>query len=155
MRAVCEDLHSRVPDNMVEKASSMAALQSLLEYHYSFSREVERESSALTLLRHHGSTCSSILMPLHPPQTVKHNQDNPCLLEIRAFRRIMTSMNICRSVCLCSVLFCLSFCLSYCWRAGNKSTKCCYKIIETTSSFHECLINTWKHLCGKNADVEE
>ncbi len=86
MRAVCEDLHSRVPDNMVEKASSMAALQSLLEYHYSFSREVERESSALTLLRHH-----VLNLFLHPHASAsttdsKHNQDNPCLLEIQSIQ---------------------------------------------------------------------
>ncbi|XP_037393333.1 nesprin-1 isoform X3 [Pygocentrus nattereri] len=53
MKVVSEDLHSRVPDSVVEKAASMVALHSLLEYHDSFSREVERESSALTLLRHH------------------------------------------------------------------------------------------------------
>ncbi|KTG06491.1 hypothetical protein cypCar_00011069 [Cyprinus carpio] len=86
MRAVCEDLHSRVPDNMVEKASSMAALQSLLEYHDSFSREVERESSALTLLRHH-----VLNLFLHPHASAsttdsKHNQDNPCLLEIQSIQ---------------------------------------------------------------------
>uniref|UniRef100_A0A8C1U557 Spectrin repeat containing, nuclear envelope 1a n=1 Tax=Cyprinus carpio TaxID=7962 RepID=A0A8C1U557_CYPCA len=86
MRAVCEDLHSRVPDNMVEKASSMAALHSLLEYHDSFSREVERESSALTLLRHH-----VLNLFLHPHASAsttdsKHNQDNPCLLEIQSIQ---------------------------------------------------------------------
>ncbi|XP_043075052.1 nesprin-1 isoform X1 [Puntigrus tetrazona] len=86
MRAVCEDLHSRVPDNMVEKTSSMAALQSLLEYHDSFSREVERESSALTLLRHH-----VLNLFLHPCASAsstdsKHNQDNPCLLEIQSIQ---------------------------------------------------------------------
>ncbi|KAF4071108.1 hypothetical protein AMELA_G00281340 [Ameiurus melas] len=53
MRSVSEDLHSRVPDSVVEKAASTVALHNLLEYHDSFSREVERENSALTLLRHH------------------------------------------------------------------------------------------------------
>ncbi|XP_073712130.1 nesprin-1 isoform X2 [Misgurnus anguillicaudatus] len=77
MRAVSEDLHSRVPDSMVEKASSMAALQSLLEYHDSFSREVERESSALTLLRHHVLSLS-----LHP-HAIHHDQKTPCLQEIQ------------------------------------------------------------------------
>ncbi|XP_048062412.1 nesprin-1 isoform X1 [Megalobrama amblycephala] len=87
MRAVCEDLHSRVPDSMVEKASSMAALHSLLEYHDSFSREVERESSSLTLLRHH-----VLNLFLHPhvaaPSTPsKHqNQENPLLLEIQSIQ---------------------------------------------------------------------
>jgi len=87
MRAVCEDLHSRVPDSMVEKASSMAALHSLLEYHDSFSREVERESSSLTLIRHH-----VLNLFLHPHVTApstpsKHqNQENPCLLEIQSIQ---------------------------------------------------------------------
>ncbi|XP_016311636.1 nesprin-1-like isoform X6 [Sinocyclocheilus anshuiensis] len=86
MRAVCEDLHSRVPDNMVEKASSMAALHSLLEYHDSFSREVERESSALTLLRHH--VLNLFLHPHAAASTTdsKHNQDSPCLLEIQSIQ---------------------------------------------------------------------
>ncbi|XP_067272909.1 nesprin-1 isoform X4 [Pseudorasbora parva] len=87
MRAVCKDLHSRVPDSMVEKASSMAALHSLLEYHDSFSREVERESSSLALLRHH-----VLSLFLHPhaaaPSTPSnhHNQENPCLLEMQSIQ---------------------------------------------------------------------
>uniref|UniRef100_A0A8C1T6X1 Spectrin repeat containing, nuclear envelope 1a n=1 Tax=Cyprinus carpio TaxID=7962 RepID=A0A8C1T6X1_CYPCA len=81
-----DNLQRRVPDNMVEKASSMAALHSLLEYHDSFSREVERESSALTLLRHH-----VLNLFLHPHASAsttdsKHNQDNPCLLEIQSIQ---------------------------------------------------------------------
>uniref|UniRef100_A0A8C1T562 Spectrin repeat containing, nuclear envelope 1a n=1 Tax=Cyprinus carpio TaxID=7962 RepID=A0A8C1T562_CYPCA len=132
MRAVCEDLHSRVPDNMVEKASSMAALHSLLEYHDSFSREVERESSALTLLRHH-----VLNLFLHPHASAsttdsKHNQDNPCLLEIQSIQEKYDKYEY---LSTCLSLFCRSFCLSYCSRAGNKSTKCCcYKIMETTFS---------------------
>lgn len=50
-----KDLHSRVPDSTVEKAATRSALQSLLEYHDSFSQEVEREQSILALLRQH--TC--------------------------------------------------------------------------------------------------
>lgn len=48
-----QDLHSRVPDSTVEKAATRAALQSLLEYHDSFSLEVEREQSILALLGQH------------------------------------------------------------------------------------------------------
>lgn len=82
MRTVSEDLHSRVPDSMVEKASSMASLQSLLEYHDSFSREVERESSALTLLRHH-----VLSLFLHPhPTPNQHDQETPCLQEIQSIQ---------------------------------------------------------------------
>lgn len=51
-----EDLHGRVPDSTVEKAATRAALQSLLEYHDSFSLEVEREQSILALLKQ--LTCS-------------------------------------------------------------------------------------------------
>lgn len=51
VRSVSKDLHSRVPDSTVEKAATRAALQSLLEYHDSFSQEVEREQSMLALLR--------------------------------------------------------------------------------------------------------
>lgn len=50
VRSVSKDLHSRVPDSTVEKAATRAALQSLLEYHDSFSLEVEREQSILALL---------------------------------------------------------------------------------------------------------
>lgn len=50
VHSVSRDLHGRVPDSTVEKAATRAALQSLLEYHDSFSLEVEREQSILALL---------------------------------------------------------------------------------------------------------
>lgn len=53
VRSVSKDLHTRVPDSTVEKAATRAALQSLLEYHDSFSLEVEREQSILALLGQH------------------------------------------------------------------------------------------------------
>lgn len=53
VRSVSQDLHNRVPDSTVEKAATRAALQSLLEYHDSFSLEVEREQSILALLGQH------------------------------------------------------------------------------------------------------
>ena len=53
VRSVSNDLHTRVPDSTVEKASTRTALQSLLEYHDSFGQEVEREQSILALLGQH------------------------------------------------------------------------------------------------------
>lgn len=53
VRSVSRDLHNRVPDGTVEKAATRAALQGLLEYHDSFSSEVEREQSILALLGQH------------------------------------------------------------------------------------------------------
>ena len=53
VRSVSTDLHTRVPDSTVEKASTRTALQSLLEYHDSFGQEVEREQSILALLGQH------------------------------------------------------------------------------------------------------
>jgi len=50
---VSADLGGRVPDSTVEKAATRAALQSLLEYHDSYSRELEREQSSLALLCQH------------------------------------------------------------------------------------------------------
>ncbi|CAL9692474.1 unnamed protein product [Knipowitschia caucasica] len=50
VQSVYEDLRGRVPDSTVEKAATRAALQSLLEYHDSFSVELEREQSILALL---------------------------------------------------------------------------------------------------------
>ncbi|XP_028808913.1 nesprin-1 isoform X6 [Denticeps clupeoides] len=51
VRSTSDDLQSRIPDSVAEKATSRVALQSLLEYHDSFSHEVERENTTLTLLR--------------------------------------------------------------------------------------------------------
>ncbi|XP_067337447.1 nesprin-1 isoform X16 [Channa argus] len=53
VRSVSKDLQTRVPDSTVEKAATRAALQSLLEYHDSFSLEMEREQSILALLEQH------------------------------------------------------------------------------------------------------
>ncbi|XP_061756512.1 nesprin-1-like isoform X2 [Nerophis ophidion] len=53
VRSVSADLHSRIPDSTVEKTATRAALQSLLDYHDSFSVEVEREQSILALLGQH------------------------------------------------------------------------------------------------------
>ncbi|KAI5615121.1 nesprin-1 isoform X2 [Silurus asotus] len=92
MRSVSKDLHSRVPDSVVEKAASTVALHNLLEYHDSFSREVERENSALTLLRQHAlhlllhsdpaglktpSDVTSRIGKQQPTTPVKH-QHTPC-----------------------------------------------------------------------------
>lgn len=75
--AVAEDLQSRMPDGAVEKASK-AALQTLLEYHDSFSQEVEREHSAMALLRQYA------LSLLRDVEAAAHGQDElPALQEIR------------------------------------------------------------------------
>ncbi|KAJ8275253.1 hypothetical protein COCON_G00098780 [Conger conger] len=75
--AVAEDLQSRLPDGAVEKASK-AALQTLLEYHDSFSQEVEREHSAMALLRQYAL---SLLRDVEAPA---HGQDElPALQDIR------------------------------------------------------------------------
>lgn len=71
-----QDLHSRVPDSTVEKAATRAALQSLLEYHDSFSLEVEREQSILALLGQHAR---SLKMD-------EEAEETPCLQEIRGMK---------------------------------------------------------------------
>uniref|UniRef100_A0A8K9Y661 Spectrin repeat containing nuclear envelope protein 1 n=1 Tax=Oncorhynchus mykiss TaxID=8022 RepID=A0A8K9Y661_ONCMY len=81
------DLHARVPDSTVEKAATRAALQNLLEYHDSFSLEVEREQSALALLGQH--TLSLIgedqeEEDMEMEKTDKTREETPCLKEIRS-----------------------------------------------------------------------
>lgn len=80
--SVSKDLHSRVPDSTVEKAATRAALQSLLEYHDSFSLEVEREKSILALLVQQTLSLRGDVME-------KKNVDEeeaPCLQEIRSMQ---------------------------------------------------------------------
>ncbi|XP_062858462.1 nesprin-1 isoform X4 [Trichomycterus rosablanca] len=97
MRSVWEDLHGRVPDGVVEKAASTVALHNLLEYHDSFSREVERESSALTLLRHHAlglllrPNNAGLLPPSQQPATPRNHMDKPTSLPITPTKLATTS----------------------------------------------------------------
>lgn len=81
--SVSKDLHSRVPDSTVEKAATRAALQSLLEYHDSFSLEVEREKSILALLV---QQTRSLRGDVLETKTENGNEETPCLQEIRSMQ---------------------------------------------------------------------
>lgn len=85
VHSVSKDLHSRVPDSAVEKAATRAALQSLLEYHDSFSLEVDREKSILALLGQH--TCSlrgeEDDEGAKDRRTENGHQQTPCLQDIK------------------------------------------------------------------------
>jgi len=85
---VSKDLQSRVPDSTVEKAATRAALQSLLEYHDSFSQEVEREQSILALL---GQQTRSLRgkderEEVMEKKTENGHEETPCLQEIRSMQ---------------------------------------------------------------------
>lgn len=80
--SVSKDLHSRVPDSTVEKAATRAALQSLLEYHDSFSLEVEREKSILALLVQQTLSLRGDVME----KKNVDEEETPCLQEIRSMQ---------------------------------------------------------------------
>ncbi|XP_042156778.1 nesprin-1 isoform X2 [Oncorhynchus tshawytscha] len=95
VQSVSVDLHARVPDSTVEKAATRAALQNLLEYHDSFSLEVEREQSALALLGQHtlgliGEDQEEEDMEME--KTDKTREETPCLKEIRSMLDIYESL---------------------------------------------------------------
>ncbi|KPP77537.1 nesprin-1-like, partial [Scleropages formosus] len=81
VRAVAEDLQGRVPDGSVEKASK-ASLQTLLEYHDSFTQEVEREHSALALLRQYALSLPQA-MPLTAATPISAQTELPVVQEIQ------------------------------------------------------------------------
>ncbi|XP_026197444.1 nesprin-1 isoform X3 [Anabas testudineus] len=88
VRSVSKDLHTRVPDSTVEKAATRAALQSLLEYHDSFSLEVEREQSILALLGQHtyslrGEEEEEEEKEAKEKKTENGHEETSCLQEIR------------------------------------------------------------------------
>lgn len=85
VRSVSQDLHSRVPDSTVEKAATRAALQSLLEYHDSFSLEVEREQSILALLGQHTRSLRGEEEAMEK-KTENGHDETPCLQEIRSMQ---------------------------------------------------------------------
>lgn len=78
-----QDLHSRVPDCTVEKAATRAALQSLLEYHDSFSLEVTREQSILALLEQH---TRSLRGEEEAMEKKAESEETSCLQEIRSMQ---------------------------------------------------------------------
>lgn len=86
VHSVSQDLHSRVPDSTVEKAATRAALQSLLEYHDSFSLEVEREQSILALLGQHTRSLRGEDEEVMKKKTEKEHEETLCLQEIRSIQ---------------------------------------------------------------------
>uniref|UniRef100_A0A3B3YSL6 KASH domain-containing protein n=1 Tax=Poecilia mexicana TaxID=48701 RepID=A0A3B3YSL6_9TELE len=92
--SVSKDLHSRVPDCTVEKAATRAALQSLLEYHDSFSQEVEREQSTLALLVQQ-TRClrgEAEKEAVTEKKTENGHEDTPCLQKIRRMQEQYDSL---------------------------------------------------------------
>lgn len=85
VRSISKDLHTRVPDSTVEKAATRAALQSLLEYHDSFSLEVEREQSILALLGQHTYSLrgEEEEKEAKEKKTENEHEETSCLQEIR------------------------------------------------------------------------
>ncbi|XP_049914520.1 nesprin-1 [Epinephelus moara] len=92
VRSVSQDLHSRVPDSTVEKAATRAALQSLLEYHDSFSQEVEREQSILALLGQHTRSLRGEEEAAMEKKTENGHEETPCLQEIRSMQEQYDSL---------------------------------------------------------------
>lgn len=86
VRSVSQDLHSRVPDSTVEKAATRAALQSLLEYHDSFSLEVEREQSILALLGQHTRSLRGEEVEAMEKKSENGYEETPCLQMIRSMQ---------------------------------------------------------------------
>lgn len=82
VRSVSQDLQGRVPDSTVEKAATRAALQSLLEYHDSFSLEMEREQSILALLGQHICSLRGE-EDAAERKTEDEHEETPCLQEIK------------------------------------------------------------------------
>lgn len=83
-----KDLCARVPESTVEKAATRAALQSLLEYHDSFSQEVEKEQSTLALLGQQtrclrGEAEKEVLLE---KKTENGHEETTCLQEIRSMQ---------------------------------------------------------------------
>ncbi|CAI5683845.1 unnamed protein product [Oreochromis niloticus] len=94
VRSVSKDLHGRVPDSTVEKAATRAALQSLLEYHDSFSLEVEREQSILALLGQ--QSCSlrgeDDKVEVMEKSTENGHKETPCSQEIQSMQEQYDSL---------------------------------------------------------------
>lgn len=83
VRSVSKDLHTRVPDSTVEKAATRTALQSLLEYHDSYSLEVEREQSILALLGQHTHSLRGEEEEKEVIEEKNGHKESLCVQEIR------------------------------------------------------------------------
>lgn len=79
VRAVSDEIQSRFPDSVVEKASK-ATLQSLLDQYDLLSQDLERELSSLTLLRQYAL---SLLNDVELPSSPNEQDELPSLKEIR------------------------------------------------------------------------
>uniref|UniRef100_UPI0037E92F69 nesprin-1 isoform X2 n=1 Tax=Semicossyphus pulcher TaxID=241346 RepID=UPI0037E92F69 len=88
VRTVSEELQSRFPETAVEKASK-ATLQSLLDQHDLLSQDLERELTALTLLRQYAL---SLLHDVEVPSPTSEQDELPSLKEIRAVQDQMESL---------------------------------------------------------------
>ncbi|CAL8394133.1 unnamed protein product, partial [Arctogadus glacialis] len=105
-RCVSADLGGRVPDSTVEKAATRAALQSLLEYHDSYGRELEREQSCLALLGQHTLWLRGQEEELEEEEEEKQEQEEengkeerrrggtPCMREIRSMQEKYKSLGV-------------------------------------------------------------
>uniref|UniRef100_A0AAV2JAL2 Calponin-homology (CH) domain-containing protein n=1 Tax=Knipowitschia caucasica TaxID=637954 RepID=A0AAV2JAL2_KNICA len=88
VKAVTDELQSRVPDSSVEKASK-ATLQSLLDQNDLLSQDLERELSSLMLLRQYAL---SLLHDMEVPSPTSEQDELPSLREIRAVQEQMESL---------------------------------------------------------------
>ncbi|KAJ0008745.1 hypothetical protein NQD34_016160 [Periophthalmus magnuspinnatus] len=88
VKAVADELQSRVPDTAVEKASK-ATLLSLLDQHELLSQDLERELSSLMLLRQYAL---SLLHDMEVPSPTSEQDELPSLREIRAVQEQMESL---------------------------------------------------------------
>ncbi|KAJ0062831.1 hypothetical protein NL108_008118 [Boleophthalmus pectinirostris] len=88
VKAVADELQSRVPDSAVEKASK-ATLLSLLDQHELLSQDLERELSSLMLLRQYAL---SLLHDMEVPSPTSEQDELPSLREIRAVQEQMESL---------------------------------------------------------------
>lgn len=103
LKAISEELQSRVPDCAVEKASK-ATLQSVLDQHDLLGQDVERELSSLTLLRQYAlSLLHDVEVP--SPSPTSDQDELPSLQEIRAVQdqleRYRTSISVIVFRCCC------------------------------------------------------
>ncbi|KAG1946578.1 nesprin-1 [Pimephales promelas] len=88
VRAVTEELKSRIPDCTVEKASK-ATLQSHLDQYELVAQDLEREQSSLTLLRQYAL---SLLHDVEVSVPTADHEQLPSLMEIKAVQDKLESL---------------------------------------------------------------